>query len=118
MTADEENRENMVGEMNIEYTLDEYPFQQYNKARPTATVNFDSVTSPTKYPTQQRGGENQKDKYYGLTLQRLKEIARTTGALGDEETIGQEAALNRLRDFMRFMGEWAVGYSMHVYILR
>jgi hypothetical protein len=107
MTADDENGEKMKEErMKENNTLDDYPFQLYSKARPsTATVNFDSVISPRKHQTQKRGGEKEKDKYYGLTLQRLKEIARTTGALGDEETIGQEAALNRLRDFMRFMGE-------------
>eukprot|EP00596_Hydrurales_sp_CCMP1899_P001395 CAMPEP_0119040794 /NCGR_PEP_ID=MMETSP1177-20130426/10827_1 /TAXON_ID=2985 /ORGANISM="Ochromonas sp, Strain CCMP1899" /LENGTH=110 /DNA_ID=CAMNT_0007006189 /DNA_START=98 /DNA_END=426 /DNA_ORIENTATION=+ len=108
MTVDEENGEKMKDEWIKENnTLDDYPFQLYSKARSTPTVNFDSDISPRKHQTQQRGGEKEKDKYYGLTLQRLKEIARTTGALGDEETIGQEAALNRLRDFMSmFMGSF------------
>jgi hypothetical protein len=104
MTVDEENGEKMKEEWIKENnTLDNYPFQLYSKARSTPIVNFDSVKPSRKHQTQQRGEE---DKYNGLTLQRLKEIARTTGALGDEETIGQEVALNRLRDFMSmFMGE-------------
>lgn len=121
MIADEEDIKDMKGEKGRVNIQDDYPFQLYNKAR-RPSVSFHGITSPSKHmyspETQPRGGMQQQDKYYGLTLQKLKEIARTTGVLGDEETIGQEAALNRLRDFMRFMGKYATVrlYSMYIYL--
>ena len=46
-----------------------------------------------------------RERHYGLQLEQLEKMTITAGPSGDEESAHQEAALARLRSFMKGMGE-------------
>lgn len=46
-----------------------------------------------------------RERHYGLQLEELERMALSEGPIGDEESAKQEAALSRVRSFMRGMGE-------------
>ena len=108
-------------EANNEIRLDKHPFFP-----PDSKYSRRHVASPDRRGNESRddrrgdGADSyspraqSRERHHGLQLEQLERMKLSAGPMGDEESANQEAALTRLRSFIRGMGKYDCSKVEHV----